>query len=331
MRGNKVYFAQQLLFADNCQNCPHQFTNLTFSVTPTLMEVNDDGAQVYCLAVSGNCDAPAVHAEMTAGEPTWTLTSNVAFANDNDTGDLPVLTQRGSETKISDDNKSHTARWGYEITLPKPPESSESKPFKITFNANVTATIRDANNVITHTYNGAISANTTISYNPTDVTPKPCTDICEAIECDECLSDSNPGATCPVGSSSSNGALGGQGEMIVATNSNIREQNFTHNQGQAEATLDYIIDDQESAALGIDLNFRQDNKFGNGVRFIRTADKKKIIVTKKPKFITVELLQYGPIRFKEPKRIVYDASDAQPNKSYRFTVPLFLPELQTGI
>jgi YD repeat-containing protein len=316
------YFAQQLLFA-TCPDCPHQLNNLTLTVTPTLMDVNDNGDQVYCLAVAGNCDAPVINAEMVAGEPAWTLSTEVAFADNNVTGiALPTLSQRGTANLTS-----YSARWGYEITLP---QSLASIPLSITFNASLTATVYNADNTVAHTYQGTVSVNITLERSSTDVTPKPCTDICEPIECDECVAASEPDATCPVETSATNAALGGQGTMIFATAANMRIQNFSHNQGQAEATLDYIIDDQDAAKLGVDLNFRQDNKFGNGVKFIRTAETKKNIVTKKPKFITVELLQYGPILFKEPKRLVYDATDAEPNKSYRFSIPLFLPELNTG-
>ncbi|MDR2170090.1 MAG: hypothetical protein LBP59_08110, partial [Planctomycetaceae bacterium] len=60
-----ITFSQQILFAADCPpNCSHQLTNVTLSVTPTLMEVKDNGDQVYCLAVSGSCDAPPEHAEM---------------------------------------------------------------------------------------------------------------------------------------------------------------------------------------------------------------------------------------------------------------------------
>ncbi|MDR1484013.1 MAG: hypothetical protein LBT09_04230, partial [Planctomycetaceae bacterium] len=201
------YFAQQLLFAADCQNCPHQLTNLTLSVTPTLTDVNDNGDQVFCLAVSGNCDAPPAHAEMVAGNPSWTLNSSVTSPNNTVTGiTLPSLSLRGSAAL-----SSYNARWGYEITLP---QSLASIPLLITFNADVTVTILNADNTVAHTYQGTVSTDITLERSSTDVTPKPCTDICEPIECDECLADADPDATCPIESSASNSALGGQGEMI---------------------------------------------------------------------------------------------------------------------
>ncbi|MDR2643012.1 MAG: hypothetical protein LBC74_09480, partial [Planctomycetaceae bacterium] len=166
-----------------------------------------------------------------------------------------------------------------------------------------------------------------------DVTPQPCPDICMEETCEECSDHSCPAPT----TASYNEALGGLGVMAFASGSNARVQNFSHNAGQGEATLDYIVTEAEENIMGFDNNHRQQTVFGNGVLYFTPIVKPKVIKVarnqkqKTPNLVKVELLQYGPLLFKEPKTIFFDTKNAKAGESYRFSIPVDVKSLPTGV
>ncbi|HBT78374.1 MAG TPA: hypothetical protein DEB39_15940, partial [Planctomycetaceae bacterium] len=302
--------------ADPCcsSDSPHGLS-VSLSGMPVLMDVTGGNGNTksytYCIALEGSSDEPPLNAEMTPGDPSWSITN-----------------AGGTSSRGSEGTDTYHARWGQTITV------SESKT--ITLEASITVQVtektKDENDndiEIPHYYKGVGSTQVTLTVGG-DVTPKPCTDLCEPEECDTCETADEPGMPCPTNTMSYNSPLGGAGIMIFPQASGIRIQNFSHTQGQAEATLDYRVIDDEATKLGFDQNFRNDTKFGNGVKFIRVSEMRKKIEAPRPKQIVVELLQYGPLHFSEPERIVYDTSKAVPNRSYRFSIPRFFPELPAG-
>ncbi|MGL4942224.1 MAG: hypothetical protein ACRC46_03415, partial [Thermoguttaceae bacterium] len=123
-------------------------------------------------------------------------------------------------------------------------------------------------------------------------------------------------------------SMGGVGFMAFPEEASVRVQNYSHNQGQAEAILDYVLVDTQVANLGFDHNHRQNTKFGNGVKYIKVSDVR--IKPQTPVKVKIELLQYGPLLFEEPKTIVFDSKNAVADESYRFSIPVDATSLPTG-
>ncbi|MDR1053494.1 MAG: hypothetical protein LBL39_04910, partial [Planctomycetaceae bacterium] len=260
---------------------------------------------IYCIEASANCDVPEEHAEMTPSDHTWTLS--------------PAGKEKNTD--------GYSPQWGFLATF------TSSGDHEVTATATISFSSTVGND--THNYSGTNTAHFTLTIS-NNVTPQPCPDTCqEDEECEECSGDSCPVPT----TASTNSALGGLGVMAFAAGSNTRVQNFSHNSGQGEATLDYIINESKPNLAGYDNNYRYNNMFGNGVRFFKPvespAQPKVINVAlnpkpKTPQLITVELMQYGPFLYNEPKVLVFDAKDAKPDVSYRFSIPVDVSTLNSG-
>ncbi|MDR2344507.1 MAG: hypothetical protein LBE18_00420 [Planctomycetaceae bacterium] len=293
----------QSVFAETIQ---HDLNVTVLINNYTLIDIiegdeNTPAKYVYCVEASASCDEPIEHAEMTPPNHTW------------------ILSPTGKEKNVD----GYSPNWGYIVTFEGVGTHSTTATAAISFS-------NTAGND-THNYSGSGSQTIQITVSA-DVTPQPCPDTCQEENCDECS-----GNTCPAPTTmTTNAALGGLGVMSFAASSNTRIQNFSHNTGQGEATLDYIVNETEPNLAGYDNNYRYNNMFGNGVRFIKPIIKPKLINvaqktnSKIPQLITVELQQYGPILFKEPKTIVFDAKDAKPGVSYRFSIPVDVSSLNSG-
>ncbi|MDR2641424.1 MAG: hypothetical protein LBC74_01380, partial [Planctomycetaceae bacterium] len=296
--------------AISAQQPEHTLTVSVLVNNYTLIDVQRDESNtpikyVYCFEASAICDDPEVRAEMVPPNHTWTLTPS------------------GKEKNTD----GYSPNWGFIVSFSEPGFKSVT----------ATATINFSHTVGNDTHNYSGTGTAVCEFTILDnVTPQPCPDICKEDEdCDECSGDSCPAPT----TAQTNSALGGLGVMAFAAGANTRVQNFSHNSGQAEATLDLFVNETKPNITGYDKNYRYDNMFGNGVRFfvpVATSTQPKIINValnqkpKTPQLITVELMQYGPLLFKEPKKLVFDAKDAKPDVSYRFSIPVDVSSLNSG-
>ncbi len=92
-------------------------------------------------------------------------------------------------------------------------------------------------------------------------------------------------------------------------------QMFTHTQGFAEATFDYPILTSDKNKANAEL---RNKAYANAIRYIQVSEQKEI--ERCPEKISVELLQYGPILYEDPKAIFFDTKAALTDEYYRFSL-----------
>lgn len=189
----------------------------------------------------------------------------------------------------------------------------------VTVSAEVTASATNEETGEVTTHSGCATASLDLDFG--DITPQPCPD-----GCDECDEEDEAGETSSY-SMAYNNALGGQGFIYYPADSSTRVQYFSHNQGQGEATFDYVLKNETLKTE--DAHYlKQGDIFGNGVKYIQVSQ--QAVNPNIPDSIAVKLLQYGPLMFEEAPVVVYDTKNLNAKESYRFSIPVDVSTLPTG-